>query len=166
MTVALPVARGSSIVTSPTWETFLGQRADLTSRMHLEVCNGCDGCGLRCMDGFTVTQPEWEAAKAYVLKADPREVARVARQEKTVPWPGAEDTGATVTYCRFRDMENDRCSVYSARPTICRLFGQVSWLPCPIDAVPEYPADGAAVWNEYRRFERRTFAEWEKADAE
>jgi hypothetical protein len=118
------------------------------------------------MEGFTVSRPEWEMVKEYLAQADPAEVARVAHEEKTVPWPGAEDMGVTVTYCRFRDRENNRCSVYPARPTICRLFGQVAWLPCPIDAVPHYPADAAGVWNQYRQFERRTFSEWDAWDAD
>lgn len=156
----------SVIGTNPdsAWNNFLAARVSLTSRMHLDVCDGCDGCGLRCMDGYQVTRPEWDAVQDYLAGCDPNEVARVAGQEKTVPWPGAEDLGATVTYCPFRDMEHNRCSVYPARPTVCRLFGQVEWLPCPIGAVPTYPPDAGEVWNQYRRFERRTLAEWRSHD--
>ncbi|RYZ77916.1 MAG: YkgJ family cysteine cluster protein [Proteobacteria bacterium] len=128
--------------------------------MHLDVCDGCDGCGGRCTTGFTVTREEWESVREYLLGMPTMERERVRAQTKIVPWPGAEDTGATVSLCQFRDTERDNCSIYPARPTICRLFGQTGWLPCPIDAVPEYPADAPEVWDEYRRFERRTFEEW------
>jgi hypothetical protein len=50
----------------------------------------CDGCGLRCMDGFTVTRDEYLAARAYLQTLPPDEVAHVLGQEKTVPWPGNE----------------------------------------------------------------------------
>lgn len=165
----LPSAAVQSTIIAPSpaaqWDEFLARRADLTAQMHLHVCDGCDGCGLRCMDGFTVTRHEWDAVKDYLALADLEEVARIAAQPQTVPWPGAEDTGATVTYCRFRDQAHNRCSIYPARPTVCRLFGQVEWLPCPIEAVPSYPASAPAVYNSYRTFERHTFAEWEAFDA-
>jgi ferredoxin len=145
------------------WGRFLARRDDLTARMEMATCDGCDGCGLRCMDGFTVTRAEYEAVQVYLATLPPEETARVAAQEKTVPWPGAEESGATVTYCRYRDTERENCSVYPARPTICRLFGQTEWLPCPIGAVERFPADAASLWNKYRTFERRTWAEWDKA---
>jgi hypothetical protein len=143
------------------WQAFLERRDELVARMEMETCNGCDGCGLRCMDGYTVTRTEYDAVQAYLATVPLAEVERVRSQQKTVPWPGAEDTGATVTYCRYRDMENGNCSVYPARPTICRLFGHTEWLPCPIEAVTTVPEGAPAVWNEYRRFERREWAGWE-----
>ena len=144
------------------WQEFLARRDALTSRMEMATCNGCDGCGLRCMDGFTVTREEYDAVQDFLTSQPPEEVARVAAQEKTVPWPGAEESGATVTFCRFRDSENANCSIYPVRPTICRLFGHTPWLPCPIEAVTQFPEGSAAFYNEYRRHERRTWAEWDK----
>jgi Fe-S-cluster containining protein len=130
--------------------------------MELSVCNGCDQCGGRCIEGFAVTREEYEAVLAYLAGVPVTEQERVARQPKTLPWPGAEDTGATVTYCRYRDLEKGCCSIYLSRPTICRLFGHTEWLPCPIGAVGHYPEDAANVWNDYRRLERHTFEEWDK----
>lgn len=148
------------------WQQFLRSRDALSQKMHLEVCNGCDGCGGRCTGGFGVTYQEWEAVRDYLKTLPAEEVERVTvHQNKTVPWPGAEDSGATVTLCKYRDIENNNCFVYPARPTICRLFGQTHWLPCPIDAVPSYPEDAPQVWNIYRGFYRRTFAEWEAWEA-
>jgi hypothetical protein len=129
--------------------------------MSMETCNGCDGCGLRCMDGFKVSRAEREAVEAYLAAQPPEEVRRIALQNKIVPWPGAEDTDITVTFCRYRDMENGRCSVYPARPTICRLFGHTPWLPCPIEAVPLVPEGSPELWHEYLQFERRTWDDWD-----
>jgi hypothetical protein len=143
------------------WQRFLQSRDHLIAQMSMEICDGCDGCGLRCMDGFKVSQTEWNTVEVYLQTQPLAEVQRIAGQNKVVPWPGAEDTGATVTFCRYRDMENERCSIYPARPTICRLFGHTPWLPCPIEAVPSVPAGAPEVWHEYLQFERHTWAEWE-----
>jgi hypothetical protein len=117
------------------------------------------------MDGFTVTREEWDAVRAYLATVPEAEVERVRAQEKVVPWPGAEDTGATVTYCRFRDVEKGNCSIYPARPTVCRLFGHTRWLPCPIGAVTRIPDGAEALWKDYAAFRRLTFAGWEAEDA-
>lgn len=143
------------------WNAFVRRRDALVSRMEIAVCDGCDGCGLRCMEGFKVTCEEDEAARAYLKTQPPDEVARVLGQEKTVPWPGAEDSGVTVTYCRFRDMEKRNCFLYPARPTVCRLFGHTPWLPCPIEAVPRVPEGSPEIWGDYIRRERRTWSEWD-----
>jgi ferredoxin len=143
------------------WERFLERRGALEAQMQLEVCNGCDHCGTRCVAGFGVTHPEWEAVRAFLATQPVHEVERVAAQEKTLPWPGAEELEARVTYCRFRDSESSRCSIYSVRPTICRLLGQTNWLPCPIGAVDAYPEAAADVWNQYRQEKRKTWEEWQ-----
>ncbi len=145
------------------WAGFLVRRDGLIGRMAMETCNGCDGCGLRCMDGFTVTRAEYDAVQVYLASLPDEEVARIRAQEKTVPWPGAEDTGATVTFCPWRDSESGNCFVYPVRPTVCRLFGHTPWLPCPIEAVPFYPDGSPEVWSEYLRFDKRTWAEWDIA---
>lgn len=162
MPLPLLVANGNDAQT--TWDTFVERRNGLTNRMQMHVCDGCDECGLRCMDGFTVSQHEWEAVQTYLASQPPEEVARVQTQVKTAPWPGAAESGvpeATVSYCPFRDMEKGNCSIYPVRPTVCRLFGHTSWLPCPIGAVTRYPEGAPELWGEYRTFERRTFVEWQ-----
>ena len=146
------------------WEQFLERRGALEAQMELAVCDGCDHCGSRCVAGFGVTLPEWEAVKAYLATQSTQEVERVAQQEKTLPWPGAEELEARVTYCRFRDGDNGRCSIYPARPTVCRLFGQTDWLPCPIGAVDAYPEAAAGVWNQYRQEKRKTWEEWQEEE--
>jgi hypothetical protein len=166
MALSLPVIGKSAADASASWARFVARRDDLVSRMQMAVCDGCDGCGLRCMDGFTVSGEEYEAVRTYLSTLPSEEVERVLSQEKTVPWPGAEDTGATVTYCRFRDMEQGNCFVYPARPTVCRLFGHTPWLPCPIEAVTEFPDGSAELWRDYRGFERLTFSAWDGRLAE
>lgn len=161
MITLLPMTDLSDGATHTRWQHFIEQRDSLTARMHLDVCNGCDSCGGRCTAGIPVTQEEYNVTRAYLATCSPSEVERVHVQNKTIPWPGAEDSGAMVQLCRFRDTDNDNCFIYPARPTVCRLMGQTSWLPCPIEAVPEYPSAAPVVWNEYRRFERKTWEEWE-----
>ncbi len=146
------------------WERFLVRRQALEAQMQLGVCDGCDHCGTRCTAGFGVTRPEWEAVQAYLKGQCSAEVERVESQEKSFPWPGAEELEARVTYCRFRDAENGRCSIYSVRPTICRLFGHTDWLPCPIGAVEAYPKEAASVWNQYRHEKRKTWEEWQEEE--
>ncbi|GAB4468644.1 MAG: hypothetical protein OHK0029_41140 [Armatimonadaceae bacterium] len=153
----------SSSADEAAWQVFLRRRQELTNRMEMATCDGCDGCGMRCTAGFGVTEVEWRAIQEYLRIQAPEEVQRVRHQQKTVPWVGAEDTGATVTYCRFRDMERGNCSIYPVRPTICRLFGHTRWLPCPIEAISHYPDGAEAVWENYRRFPRQTFEEWEQS---
>ena len=158
MPTPLPVQ--DSTLPALAWAAFVSRRDGLVAQMEMATCDGCDGCGLRCMDGFTISETEYDAALAYVATCDPDFVARVAAQPKTLPWPGAEETGATVTFCRWRDSEQNNCSIYPARPTVCRLFGHTKWLPCPIEAVKHTPDGAAELWGEYRTFERKTWDGW------
>lgn len=161
LTLPLADASGGDAETLERWRRFLKHRDDLSSRMDLQTCNGCDYCGSRCTDGFLVTREEYEAARTFFATLPIEEAKRLSGEARTLPWPGAEETGATVTYCRYRDMERGRCVIYPVRPTICRLFGQTSWLPCPIGAIDYFPEDAATFWNDYRRFERHTWSEWD-----
>ena len=129
--------------------------------MEMATCDGCDACGTRCTDGFLVTKEEYDAAQAYWNALPPERTARIAGQEKIIPWPGAEDSGATIAICRYRDTERGQCGIYPVRPTICRLFGHTEWLPCPSGDVKRVPEDAATIWNEYRRFPRKTWSEWD-----
>ncbi len=161
MALPLPLAGTPAARAAEAWAAFQERRDALVARMEMATCDGCDGCGLRCMAGFKVTRQEYDAVQAYLRTLPPDEVDRVRRQEKTVPWPGAEETGATVTYCRFRDGEKKNCSVYPVRPTVCRLFGHTRWLPCPIEAVQHVPDGSPELWDQYAAFERKTWDEWD-----
>ncbi len=144
------------------WEHYIELKAGCERQMALEVCNGCDACGLRCEAGVPAARAEWEDIQAYIEATAEEErayIERVQTQDKTVDL----GDGVTVQMCRYRDMEQGRCVVYSARPLVCRLLGHVEWMPCPIEKVPRPIAtpDALALVRAYAGFERKTFEEWE-----
>src|SRR5581483_6638235 len=106
---------------------------DLCGRIDQSPCNGCDECGTRCTAGIEILEEEFLAIRAELAELPAEERGRVLGQEKNVTVPG---TDYAYTACRFRDVERGRCFIYRARPLICRLFGHVEWLPCPIAKVP------------------------------
>jgi len=113
-------------------------------------CNGCDGCAGRCMGGLAVTRTEFEAIRDYL--GGPIFV------------PGLRYPGRMSAPCEFKDPDGPRCLIYPVRPLICRLFGIVEWLPCPLGVVPTLAPDGPRIMDRYRQFERRTFREWARID--
>lgn len=111
-----------------------------------------------------MTRVEYDAAVEYMAtEANVEELSRILAQDKAVDL----GDGVSVAMCRFRDMERGWCAIYPARPLICRLFGHVQWLPCPIDKVPRpVPTEDAiALMQEYAKQERHTFEEWENDTA-
>ncbi|HET6386827.1 MAG TPA: YkgJ family cysteine cluster protein [Armatimonadota bacterium] len=119
----------------------------------MRLCDGCDGCGLRCTEGVRMTRSEYQRIETH-LRSNPDEAARVAAQEKSIPgWP-------VTKFCQFRDTEKNRCSIYPVRPVICRLFGHTEWLPCPLEIVPLKGQDAMDVYQRYAREEIRPFDEW------
>jgi Fe-S-cluster containining protein len=133
-----------------------------TTQMRLDICSGCDKCGLRCANDVPCSAEEWAELQAYIAAMTPedkQELERVMAQDKTV------DLGdeVTVELCQYRDMEAGRCMVYPARPLVCRLLGHVEWMPCPIEAVPTRirTSDALELMQSYAQFERRRFADWE-----
>jgi Fe-S-cluster containining protein len=134
---------------------------DFTARIDQSPCNGCDHCGTRCTAGITVLRSEYEAVRAELARLPADEVARVLAQEKRQPIPGTEET---YVACEFRDVEWRRCLVYPARPMICRLFGHVEWLPCPISKVEIVVPGAVPLMQFYAAEPRKTFAEWAAED--
>lgn len=122
-------------------------------------CNGCTECRHRCTAGIALTHAEHHAIRACLDALSPAVRNAVLDQNKEMPWPGAEDL--TYTACRFFDTSNGLCLVYPARPLICRLFGHVEWLPCPIQRIPEHWAGGPATMRERAALEQHTWEEWE-----
>ena len=116
-------------------------------------CVGCDRCGSRCVDGWECTQEEFLALLAH-LEATP-EVLAVCRQPKGIEWGEG-----TVRRCWFRDDRRGRCAVYPVRPLVCRLFGHVEWLPCPVGQVVPTPGSGVSAMREYAQHPRAPFAAW------
>jgi Fe-S-cluster containining protein len=144
----------------PTDFIELKQRCE--SQMAIEVCNGCDACGLRCAAGVPASKDEWNALQAHIAAAsaeEKAEIERVVLHDKTV----SLGDDVTVQMCRYRDMELGRCAVYAARPLACRLLGHVEWMPCPIEKVPHIipTKDALALMHVYAKMERKTFEDWE-----
>ena len=97
----------------------------------------------------------------YVRSPAGADARRVEQQEKRLPYPGTDGSeGATYTACRFRDVGRGRCSIYPVRPLICRLFGHVDWLPCPIQRITAPVAGGRETMLRYAEAPRKTYEEW------
>jgi Fe-S-cluster containining protein len=85
--------------------------------------------------------------------------------------PGARETvdlgeGLVVRMCRFWRTEGG-CTVYDARPLVCRMMGAVEWMPCPLGKAPP-PAAAADVlphWLAYAIDGLKTYEAWEAAEA-
>ncbi len=122
------------------------------------MCNGCDECGARCTTGVPMLRTEYAAIRAYVESPDGVDARAVERQDKQVPYPGVQDVYYRA--CRFRDVEQGQCAIYPVRPLICRLFGHVEWLPCPIQKVPAPAPGGIVLIRRYSEAPRKTYEEW------
>ena len=103
-----------------------------------------------------MTRQEFEQIVKCLQEQDARQVIRVLEQDKRVPWFEDIDT----EQCTFYDVTKRRCIVYPARPLICRLFGRVEWLPCPLGKPLALLKDGLGVIQAYARERRLTFGEW------
>jgi hypothetical protein len=121
-----------------------------------DPCDGCRECGLRCTAGIQMTKQEFEQIVACLREQDPWQVRRVLEQEKRVVW--FEDTD--TEQCVFYDVPKKRCIVWPARPLVCRLFGRVEWLPCPLAKPLPLLRDGLGILGAYARERRATFADW------
>jgi len=130
-----------------------------TAGIDQSPCDGCDECGTRCTAGVPMTAWEYRAIEAELARLPKEEVAAVLAQEKRLPIPGTEET---YLACPFRDVERRRCLIYPVRPTICRLFGHVEWLPCPIARVPASVPGAVALMQRYADAPRRTYEEWQE----
>lgn len=128
-------------------------------------CDGCTACRHRCTAGIPLTRAEYEAIRDHLAAMEPATRAAVPDGPQEQPWPGADD-GATYSACRFLDLETGLCRVYPVRPLICRLFGHVAWLPCPIGAIQAEWAGGAETMRARADQEERTYEEWEGAAPE
>ena len=121
-------------------------------------CDGCDACGARCTAGVPMLHAEFRAIRDFLAGPDGEEARRIEQEGKQVPYPGTDDVFYTA--CRFRDVERGRCSVYPVRPVVCRLFGHVEWLPCPIQKVTAPAAGGWEAMRRYGDAPQKTYEEW------
>ena len=99
----------------------------------------CVNCGW-CCGPVPVCEAELLAIKGVVSRM-PRETRETL---------ASQDRGDLA--CMFRDVRAKRCSIYSVRPLICRMFGQYEGLLCPRNltarAKPKIEADALmVVWG-------------------
>jgi len=121
-----------------------------------DPCQGCHECGLRCTAGVQMAADEFDRIVDYLRTCDPARALQVFEQTKTVHW--FEDI--TVEACLFYDVARKQCLVYPARPLVCRLFGRVEWLPCPVGKPLPQVHEAVELMQTYARQRRATFAEW------
>lgn len=77
----------------------------------------CQNCG-KCCGPVPVSKQELKQIRKAIHEMSTAERERIKAQKRK-----------DLT-CPLRDVENKRCSVYSARPTVCRLYGHVQQLRC------------------------------------
>lgn len=123
---------------------------------HLSVCNGCCDCAIRCVDHIAFSFPEFARLAEYLGTLPAAQVAEVLGQDKRLYIEGF----LAAELCPFLDRRTDLCLIYPVRPLICRLFGQVMWLPCPTGAVRECLPEGVTLMREYASLERHPLREW------
>jgi Fe-S-cluster containining protein len=99
--------------------------------------DGCTNCGV-CCGKILVTQHEENRIKEYVKNMPQEEKDRI----KSQPNKGR--------ICYYRDTENKRCSVYSARPMVCRLMGVANNIHCPYGN--SHDIDGDALLMEWLKY--------------
>lgn len=122
----------------------------------LNPCDGCHECALRCSGVIQMTASEFARVLAHVRTLDPAQALRVLEQDKTVHW--FEETWREA--CLFQDVSRGGCLIYPVRPLICRLFGRVEWLPCPIEKPLSLLPRGVEIIQTYAGERRASFAEW------
>lgn len=131
-------------------------RADAARLEHLwhslpnDDCDGCDGCGEKCAGDIPMTQWEFEQIQSAVLGSEVAATSPAA----------APARGPFAPPCRFRDEDAGRCRIYAARPLICRLFGLVEWLPCPVERWDVRLPDGVEIMRWYAGLGPQPYEHW------
>lgn len=89
----------------------------------------CRHCG-RCCGPIPVTYSEWQLIRRAIRHMPLSEVERLEKQNRK------------PLTCPLRDVDNERCSIYEARPLLCRLQGTQRGLPCPHQPEAAIGTDG------------------------
>lgn len=118
-------------------------------------CYGCVGCSMRCTAGVRMSEFEFLRIVETLRSLDPDEVHRVLSQAKETHW----FEGTYYTACLFLDLPTQLCLIYPARPLICRLFGTVRHLPCPLGRIPA-DLDANRILPDYHKQQLATFQQW------
>ena len=85
---------------------------------------------------------------------------RAALGDRPAPPQRDRAAGEMSAPCRFYDPDLPGCVVYAARPLVCRLFGLVEWLPCPIGRRGPEVDDAREMMGWYSSQDLRTHAQW------
>ena len=114
---------------------------------HRRKCNGCRACADKCAGPIAMWREEAEAIADFAA-AHGIDLAGPPDDE----WQP----------CPFLEAASRRCLIYPVRPLICRLFGIVPWLPCPLARGPEplNPQLARAIISAYASRPRRTLWAW------
>jgi Fe-S-cluster containining protein len=78
----------------------------------------CDNC-IQCCANVPVNAKEMVAIRRAVRAMPQEQIDRLRAQKRK--------DGA----CPLADVENNRCTVYDARPWLCRMFGFMENMQCP-----------------------------------
>lgn len=78
----------------------------------------CDNC-IQCCANVPVTAKEMVAVRRAVRAMPEEQIDRLREQQR--------EKGA----CPLVDVENKRCTIYDARPGLCRMFGYMEKMQCP-----------------------------------
>ncbi len=112
---------------------------------------------MRCTSGIQMTAQEFRQIVGHLRTVETARAIRVLEQEKEVSW--FEEIMREA--CLFYDVRHRGCLIYPVRPLVCRLFGRVEWLPCPVGKLVRQIDDPLAIIDVYVKEPRRTFTEWQ-----
>ncbi len=121
---------------------------ELAARLaHRGQCDGCTQCADKCAGPIAMWREEAEAIADFAA-ANGVDLAGPPDDE----WQP----------CAFLDAASRQCLIYPVRPLVCRLFGIVPWLPCPLPDGPEPlgPDLARAIISAYASRPRRTLWQW------
>lgn len=113
-----------------------------------DTCDGCTECSAKCAGPIQVWREEYETL-------------RQAAEALGLAWPPHEPA-SEFNVCPFLDA-GGLCTVYSARPLVCRAFGLVPWLPCTLGKTsPMDVARALRLFADYASRPRKTLAQWHR----
>ena len=117
------------------------QAAASLAKTHERYPMPCSTCTAACCGPVPVTVTERDEILAAVAVMAPDRRKRLASQ------------GRPKTTCPMVDMDTRQCSVWDARPGVCRLYGYANGLQCPHRPVGQVIAaavvrDVLADWKE------------------
>jgi hypothetical protein len=111
------------------------------------TCDGCTACARCCAGPIPMWREEFEALYAFL-------------HHQRLPLPARWPTDEWAP-CPWLRAGEGRCEVYVVRPFICRAFGLVPWLPCPLGLLqPLPPALCRQLLAGYCSRPRRPFFAW------